>query len=66
MSGAIRSQLAGTPARTYQAGETWFEPPGALHLFADNDSSMRPATLLATFIADDNCGPLVIPEHGGR
>jgi quercetin dioxygenase-like cupin family protein len=64
VSGAIRSQLAGMPAKTYTAGETWFEPPRALHLFADNDSTQLSATLLVTFIADANCGPLVIPEPG--
>jgi quercetin dioxygenase-like cupin family protein len=63
VSGAIRSQLAGTPARVYAAGQTWFEPPMALHAFAENASASEPAVLLATFVADDGCRQLVIPEH---
>jgi quercetin dioxygenase-like cupin family protein len=62
LKGTLRSQLAGEPARTYTAGQTWFEPPGAVHLFAENASSTEPAELLATFIADDDCGPLTIPD----
>ena len=60
--GAVRSQLAGGPPQTYGPGTTWFEPPGALHLFAENASATEPAQILAVFVADDNCGPLVIPE----
>jgi quercetin dioxygenase-like cupin family protein len=63
ISGAVRSQLAGEPVRTYGPGTTWFEPPGALHLFAENASATEPAQILAVFVADDNCGPLVIPER---
>jgi quercetin dioxygenase-like cupin family protein len=66
VSGTIRSQLAGTPARVYAAGQSWFEPPMALHAFAENASATEPATLLATFVADDGCRQLVIPEHAGH
>lgn len=62
LRGAIRSQLAGGPAGTFASGETWFEPPGAIHLFAENASQTEPAELLAIFVADDDCGPLTIPE----
>ncbi|TSD88318.1 cupin domain-containing protein [Mycobacterium sp. KBS0706] len=61
--GAVRSQLAGSPPQLYGPGATWFEPPGALHLFAENASAAEPAQILAVFVADDNCGPLVIPEQ---
>jgi len=60
--GTVRSQLAGSPAQAYGPGTTWFEPPGALHLFAENASAAEPAQILAVFVADDDCGPLVIPE----
>lgn len=62
VSGSIRSQMAGSAANTFKAGEAWFEPPRALHLFAENASASEPATLLAIFVADEDCGPLVIPE----
>jgi quercetin dioxygenase-like cupin family protein len=62
VSGTIRSQMAGGPAADYHAGQVWFEAPRALHLFAENTSTREPAKLLVTFVADANCGPLVIPE----
>ena len=61
LSGTIRSQLEGAAPADYTAGQTWFEPPRALHLFAANPDPVRPARLLATFVADSNCGPLVLP-----
>ncbi|MBO3276892.1 cupin domain-containing protein [Pseudomonas schmalbachii] len=50
------------PAQTYRAGQTWFEPTGVLHLFAESPSASQPAQLLAVFITDQGCGPLLIPE----
>lgn len=62
IKGAVRSQMAGGPPQVYGPGASWFEPPQALHLFAENASATEPAQILAVFVADDNCGPLVIPE----
>ena len=62
LQGTLRSQLEGSPAGTYTKGQAWFEPPGAIHLFAENASTTEPAALLATFIADDDCGALTIPD----
>jgi quercetin dioxygenase-like cupin family protein len=62
LKGTLRSQLAGSAAGLYTQGQSWFEPPGAIHLFAENASTTEPAELLATFIADDDCGPLTIPD----
>ena len=62
LKGTIRSQLGGGPAIAYKTGETWFEPPGTLHQFAENASATEPAALLATFVADDDCGPLTVYE----
>lgn len=61
LEGTIRSQIAGTPPGDYRAGETFFEPPGALHLFAENPDPARPAKLVAVFVTEENCGPLVLP-----
>jgi quercetin dioxygenase-like cupin family protein len=61
LEGTIRSQLAGTPPGDYRFGETFFEPPGTLHLFAENPDPVHPAKLVAMFVADENCGPLVLP-----
>ena len=61
LQGTIRSQLAGTPAGDYQPGETFFEPPGTLHLFAENPDPVQPARLVAMFVTEENCGPLLLP-----
>jgi quercetin dioxygenase-like cupin family protein len=53
LSGSIRSQITGGAAKVYQAGESFFEPPGVVHLVAENASPTEPAELLAIFIADD-------------
>lgn len=66
LKGTLRSQLAGGPIVTYTAGQSWFEPPGAIHVFAENASMTEPAELLAIFIADNDCGPLTIPDHTER
>lgn len=60
VEGRIRSQLAGGPAGEYGVGESFFEPPGAIHLFAENASRTEPAALLAVFVADSDCGPLTV------
>jgi quercetin dioxygenase-like cupin family protein len=39
--------------KIYQAGESFFEPPGSTHLISENASATEPASLLAVFVADD-------------
>lgn len=58
VKGAIRSQVEGEPVRVYQAGETWFENPGAHHVISENASETEPARLLAVFVADTDHEPL--------
>jgi quercetin dioxygenase-like cupin family protein len=58
ISGAIRSQVEGEPARVYHAGETWSEAPGAHHTISENASATEPAELLAVFVVDTGDGPL--------
>jgi quercetin dioxygenase-like cupin family protein len=54
LSGSIRSQTSATgPARVYKSGESFFEPPGSIHLVSENASTSESASLLAVFIADD-------------
>ena len=54
LSGTIRSQVSTNgPAKVYQAGESFFEPPGSDHLVSANASAAEPASLLAIFVADD-------------
>jgi quercetin dioxygenase-like cupin family protein len=44
VKGTLRSQLAGGPALSYGAGQTWFEPPQILHVFAENPSPSESAS----------------------
>jgi len=54
LSGTIRSQVEGEPARDFHAGESWYEAPGAHHLQARNTSTSKPAKLLAIFVVDSD------------
>jgi quercetin dioxygenase-like cupin family protein len=62
LSGEIRSQVEGEPARVYRAGEAWFENPGAHHRVSANASGTEPARLLAVLVVDTADEQLVIPD----
>lgn len=62
ISGSIRSQVEGEPARVYHAGETWHEVPGAHHTIGENASTTEPAELLAVLLLDTGDGPLTIDD----
>jgi quercetin dioxygenase-like cupin family protein len=67
ISGAIRSQVeGGEPARVYNAGDTWSEPPGAHHTISENASATQPAELLAVFLVDTGDGPLTTDDDAKR
>lgn len=62
LSGTIRSQVEGEPARDYRAGESWYEAPGAHHIQAQNMSTSQPASLLAVFVVDSDDKTLTTPD----
>ncbi|OMC49584.1 cupin domain-containing protein [Mycobacterium sp. IS-1264] len=66
ISGAIRSQVEGEPARVYHAGETWSEAPGAHHTISENASATEPAELLAVFLLDTGDGPLTMADNARK
>jgi quercetin dioxygenase-like cupin family protein len=66
ISGAIRSQVEGEPARVYHAGETWSEAPGAHHTISENASATEPAELLAVFLVDTGDGPLTTDDNANK
>jgi quercetin dioxygenase-like cupin family protein len=47
--------------RTYRAGESWSEEPGAIHSISRNASKIQPAKLLAVFVRDTNDNVLTTP-----
>jgi quercetin dioxygenase-like cupin family protein len=61
LKGTVRSQLNDGPVETFTPGQSFFEPPGAIHSFAENASTTEPAEILATFVADD-CAVLTTYE----
>lgn len=66
ISGAIRSQVEGEPARVYHAGETWREAPGAHHTISENASATESAELLAVFLLDTGDRPLTTDDNAER
>ncbi len=62
VSGSIRSQVDGQPARVYKAGESFAEEPGAHHLMGGNASTTEPAKLLAVFVVDSDDKILTTPD----
>ena len=70
VEGALRAQVQGEPEAIYKAGDSFYEPPGGLHLVSANASTTQPATFMAYFVCDREA-PLSthVPEHihsGGR
>jgi quercetin dioxygenase-like cupin family protein len=52
LKGEIKTKISGQgPARTYKAGDMFFEPPGAVHEESANASQTEPAQLLAMIFA---------------
>jgi quercetin dioxygenase-like cupin family protein len=51
--GHIRSQLEGGPLETFEVGQSFFEPPGAIHAVSANASNTEMAELIAVFVADE-------------
>lgn len=61
ISGAIKSKVNNGEMHIYRAGESWSEPPGAIHSISRNASKTEPAKLLAVFVLDTNDKVLTTP-----
>ncbi len=61
ISGAIESKVNDGDTRIYRAGESWSEPPKALHSISRNASKTEPARLLAIFVLDTDDKALTTP-----
>ena len=51
LEGAVRSKLDDGSEVTYNAGDSFFEPPGTRHAVSENASATEPARLLAVIVA---------------
>jgi quercetin dioxygenase-like cupin family protein len=60
--GTARLGIEGEPVREVHAGESFFEPPGALHTVGESASATEPAKAIAVMIVPDGA-PLVLPAH---
>jgi len=53
LSGNVRMQLLHGPAVDYHPGQTFFEPPGSVHLYAENLGSIEPAKIMLIHVVDE-------------
>jgi quercetin dioxygenase-like cupin family protein len=63
ISGEIVSQVKGEPAKTYKAGEFWYEPAGSEHMVSKNASATQPAKLLVFMVLAPDEKVLIPLEH---
>ena len=61
VAGEIQSKVNEGKTRTYTAGQSWSEPPGASHPISRNASKTKPAKLLAVFVVDTDDKVLTTP-----
>ena len=61
LEGSVELQIEGGPLKTYRKGETFFEPPGALHKVSRNASKTEPARYLAFLLSPTDQEELTLP-----
>ena len=62
LSGAVRIGIDSAHPVVYQAGDSFYEDPGAHHTVSENASETQPASFLAVFILDADDQPLTSPD----
>ena len=60
--GAVRLGLDGEPVQVVHTGESFFEPPMALHVIAESASATEPARAIAVMLVPEG-QPLTIPNR---
>jgi quercetin dioxygenase-like cupin family protein len=66
LSGAIRIGIGSQRPLVYEAGDSFYEEPGAHHTISENASDSQSASLLAVFIVDSEDRPLTLPDPSGE
>jgi quercetin dioxygenase-like cupin family protein len=62
LEGAVEIELEGAPAKTYRAGETFYEDPHQLNISTRNGSKAEPARILVYHLSHQGEG-LTLPER---
>jgi quercetin dioxygenase-like cupin family protein len=63
--GTVRFGIEGQPAQVVHAGESAFEPLGAVHTILENTSTTKPASAIAVMIMPDGA-PILTPIDGHK
>ena len=63
--GAVRLGIEGQPVQVVHAGQSFFEPVGALHTIAESASATEPASAIAVLIVPDGA-PILTPVEGQK
>jgi quercetin dioxygenase-like cupin family protein len=63
--GAVRLGIEGQPVQVVHAGQSFFEPVGALHTVAESASATEPASAIAVLIVPDGA-PILTPVEGQK
>lgn len=63
LEGSVTMQVAGSAPVTLEAGQTFFEAPGDIHVTSANASSTAPAKFLVYMIKDKGA-PATVPAPG--
>jgi quercetin dioxygenase-like cupin family protein len=64
-SGTIRFGIKGQPSQVVHAGESAFEPVGAIHTILESASATKPASAIAVMIMPKGA-PILTPVEGNK
>jgi quercetin dioxygenase-like cupin family protein len=65
ITGVLRLGIDGQPVQVVHAGESFFEPVGALHTVAENASATKPASAIAVLLVPDGA-PILTPVEAPK
>jgi quercetin dioxygenase-like cupin family protein len=63
--GTVRFGIEGQPAQVVHAGESAFEPVGAVHTILESASTTKPASAIAVMIMPEGA-PILTPVEGHK
>jgi quercetin dioxygenase-like cupin family protein len=66
LEGEYEHAMDDEPVKTYKAGETFYEPSGAVHRVARNPSGKTRTRLLAVVLHSRDTKEVTVPEKGKK